>query len=147
MRSNPGDQVIDFVMLHLGAHQRPDDEHIAETYHDALEQVTALAANDQRLCLTLLADLAGHFATTLGQQGDAGAIQQVIDDWAGRGWTLGVERARSIPPPRSPSHPRSPRPDPNNRDSRPAMPLPSDLTSPMSRIAGVPQSTVSALGC
>lgn len=98
MRSNPGDQVINFVMLHLGAHQSPDDERIVEAYHEALEQVTGLAASDQRDCVTLLADLAGHFATTLGQQAGAEAVQQVVDDWAGRGWTVGVDRASTITP-------------------------------------------------
>ncbi|MCF6733688.1 hypothetical protein [Blastococcus sp. KM273129] len=105
MSRNPADEVIDFVMLHLAMHQRPDegddrpeDEPLSEAYHQARKDVTALAAADTDLCLALLGDLAGHFAATLGQQAGRRAVEKVIDDWAGRGWTPGIHRAEAITP-------------------------------------------------
>lgn len=105
MPSNPGDEVIDFVMLHMALHDRPkegddrpDGERLSESYHQAAKNLTDLAAADLDLCLTLLADLAGHFAITLGKQAGHRAIGEVLEDWAGRGWTPRVHRAGTITP-------------------------------------------------
>ncbi|MCF6509181.1 hypothetical protein E9549_17490 [Blastococcus sp. MG754426] len=105
MRGNPGNDVLDFVMLHLAITQRPhqaDDqpveERLAEAYDQARRDVTTLAETDVELCLALLADLAGHFAATLQQQAGHRAVKEVINDWAGRGWTPGIHRAEAITP-------------------------------------------------
>jgi hypothetical protein len=98
--SNPGQDVIDFVMIHLGLHEqdRDDPDRLEEHYQEAAERVTDLAKADPVLCLSLLADLAGHFAKTLEQHGPPGAVGHVIRDWAGRGWTSSVLRAGPIKP-------------------------------------------------
>lgn len=104
MSNNPGDDVLDFVMLHLALHDRSeagtdnpaDHEHLAESYHQAMEHVADLAESDRALCLTLLADLAGHFAATLARQAGHHAVREVAEDWDGRGWTRRVHRAGAI---------------------------------------------------
>lgn len=105
MSRNPGDDVIDFVALHLAIHNRPDggddrpdDEHLVESYHRATKDITDLAQADLGLCLTLLADLAGHFAATLDRQMGRRAVQEVIDDWDARGWAPRVHRSGAITP-------------------------------------------------
>ena len=105
MTRNPGDKVLDFVMLHLAIHDRPDeggncpdDDQLAESYDEAKRDMTALAGADLDLCLTLLADLARHFAGTLGQQAGRQAVEEVLNDWAGRGWAPRVHRSGAITP-------------------------------------------------
>ena len=98
--SNPGQDVIDFVMLHLGLHEhdRDDPDRLEDHYQEAIDKVTNLAKANPALCLSLLADLAGHFAKTLEQHAPPGAVGHVLHDWAGRGWAPTVLRAGPIKP-------------------------------------------------
>ncbi|MGY1608755.1 hypothetical protein [Geodermatophilus sp. SYSU D00700] len=96
--SNPGHDVIEFVMLHLGLHELTGSvpDRLEDHYMSAAQKVQALAATDTHLCLSLLADLAGHFAKTLERHAPTGTVSRVINDWAGRGWTPSVQRRGPI---------------------------------------------------
>jgi hypothetical protein len=97
-RRSPGHDVMNFVMLHLGLHEedRGDPDRLADYYAEARQAVIDLAAIDLELCLSLLADLAGHFAKTLEHHTTAATVEAVVNDWAGRGWAPSVRRAGAI---------------------------------------------------
>ncbi|TKJ31084.1 hypothetical protein [Blastococcus sp. CCUG 61487] len=108
--ADPGSSIIEFVALHHAIHvshegsslSRSQYEDAAQDYEEAMRQVEALCAVDLRLCLSLVADITAQLMQALGEQGREGAVESILSDASGRGWTASIRRSGVIRPTRSP---------------------------------------------
>ena len=102
--NNPGSDVIDFFTLHHAIHLNHRDsslslgqyEDAVADYEAAARRVADQAGADLHLCLALLADLGAHLMQALKDQASEGALQEVLNDWSGRGWKPSIERTGII---------------------------------------------------